>query len=164
MPVWRTPLPYPRTEKLLPRRIGSCSNEWQTPSSGVAWRRRRSCFFESMIPMNFLGSQALHFMNLIIELAFSANEIEQVARLLEQRDTDILPHHPHRSEVRHARGFRSMTTGDLPALSQLGWPAERDRRHGLWQHDHESHPDRKSRRRVPANVSRRVSDDGRSAV
>lgn len=44
-------------------------------------------FLESMAPMNFLGSQALHFMHPIIELAFSANEVEQVARLLERRDT-----------------------------------------------------------------------------
>ena len=44
-------------------------------------------FLESMIPMNFLGSQALYFMHPIIELAFSANEVEQVAGLLERRDT-----------------------------------------------------------------------------
>ncbi len=44
-------------------------------------------FLESMAPMNFLGSQALHFMNPIIELAFSADEVEQVARLLERRET-----------------------------------------------------------------------------
>jgi hypothetical protein len=44
-------------------------------------------FLESMAPMNFLGSQALHFMNPIIDLALSANEVEQVARLLERRDT-----------------------------------------------------------------------------
>ena len=44
-------------------------------------------FLESMAPMNFLGSQALHFMHPIIELAFSANEVEQVAGLLERRDT-----------------------------------------------------------------------------
>ena len=44
-------------------------------------------FLESMGPMNFLGSQALHFMHPIIELAFSANEVEQVAGLLERRET-----------------------------------------------------------------------------
>ncbi len=44
-------------------------------------------FLESMGPMNFLGSQALHFLTPILELAFNANEVEQVARLLERRDT-----------------------------------------------------------------------------
>jgi hypothetical protein len=44
-------------------------------------------FLDSMAPMNFLGSQALYFMHPIIELAFSANEVEQVAGLLERRDT-----------------------------------------------------------------------------
>jgi hypothetical protein len=44
-------------------------------------------FLESMAPMNFLGSQALHFINPIIEVAFSANEVEQMAHLLERRDT-----------------------------------------------------------------------------
>ena len=44
-------------------------------------------FLESMGPMNFLGSQALHFLTPIIEFAFHAKEVEQVARLLERRDT-----------------------------------------------------------------------------
>jgi hypothetical protein len=44
-------------------------------------------FLESMGPMNFLGSQALHFLAPIIEFAFNAKEVEQVARLLERRDT-----------------------------------------------------------------------------
>ena len=44
-------------------------------------------FLESMGPMNFLGSQALHFLTPIIEFAFLAREVEQVARLLERRDT-----------------------------------------------------------------------------
>jgi len=44
-------------------------------------------FLESMGPMNFLGSQALHVLAPIIECAFNAKEIEQVARLLEQRDS-----------------------------------------------------------------------------
>ena len=42
-------------------------------------------FLESMGPMNFLGSQALHFFTPIIDLAFNAKEVEQVARLLERR-------------------------------------------------------------------------------
>ncbi len=44
-------------------------------------------FLESLGPMNFLGSQALHFLAPIVEWAFNASEVEQVARLLERRDT-----------------------------------------------------------------------------
>jgi hypothetical protein len=44
-------------------------------------------FLESLGPMNFLGSQALFFLTPIVEWAFQAKEIEQVARLLERRDT-----------------------------------------------------------------------------
>ena len=44
-------------------------------------------FLESMGPMNFLGSQALHFLTPIIDCAFNAKEVEQVARLLERRET-----------------------------------------------------------------------------
>jgi len=44
-------------------------------------------FLESLGPMNFLGSQALHFLTPIVELAINAKEVEQVARLLERRDT-----------------------------------------------------------------------------
>jgi hypothetical protein len=44
-------------------------------------------FLESLGPMNFLGSQALHFLTPIIDCAFHAKEVEQVARLLERRDT-----------------------------------------------------------------------------
>jgi hypothetical protein len=44
-------------------------------------------FLESMGPMNFLGSQALHFISPILECAFSAKEVTQVASLLERRDT-----------------------------------------------------------------------------
>ncbi len=44
-------------------------------------------FLESMGPMNFLGSQALHFVSPIIECAFNAKEVAQVAHLLERRDT-----------------------------------------------------------------------------
>lgn len=46
-------------------------------------------FLESLGPMNFLGSQALHFFAPIIELAFSAKEVSQVAVLLERRDTTV---------------------------------------------------------------------------
>jgi hypothetical protein len=44
-------------------------------------------FLESMGPMNFLGSQALHLFTPIIECAFNVKEVEQVARLLERRDS-----------------------------------------------------------------------------
>ena len=44
-------------------------------------------FLESPGPMNFLGSQALHFLTPIVEWAFNAKEVEQVARMLERRDT-----------------------------------------------------------------------------
>lgn len=44
-------------------------------------------FLESLGPMNFLGSQALHFLTPILDLACKTSEIEQVARLLERRDT-----------------------------------------------------------------------------
>ena len=44
-------------------------------------------FLESLGPMNFLGSQALYFLSPIVEWAFHAKEVEQVARLLERRDT-----------------------------------------------------------------------------
>ena len=44
-------------------------------------------FLESLGPMNFLGSQALYFLTPIVEWAFNAKEVEQVARLLERRET-----------------------------------------------------------------------------
>ena len=44
-------------------------------------------FLESLGPMNFLGSQALYFLTPIIEWAFNVKEVEQVARVLERRDT-----------------------------------------------------------------------------
>ena len=44
-------------------------------------------FLESIGPMSFLGSQALHFLTPIIDCAFNAKEVEQVARLLERRET-----------------------------------------------------------------------------
>jgi hypothetical protein len=47
-------------------------------------------FLESIGPMSFLGSQALHFFTPIIEVAFNAKEVEQVARLLERRESAAL--------------------------------------------------------------------------
>jgi hypothetical protein len=44
-------------------------------------------FLESMAPMNFLGSQALHMLTPILECAFDGKDMERVARLLERRET-----------------------------------------------------------------------------
>lgn len=44
-------------------------------------------FLESIGPMNFLGSQALHFLTPIIECILTGSELAQVARLLERRDS-----------------------------------------------------------------------------
>ncbi len=44
-------------------------------------------FLESMGPMNFLGSQALHVLAPIIEFALSGSELTQIARLLERRES-----------------------------------------------------------------------------
>ena len=44
-------------------------------------------FLESAGPLNFLGSQALHFLTPLLDLACDAREIEQTACLLERRDT-----------------------------------------------------------------------------
>jgi hypothetical protein len=46
-------------------------------------------FLESLGPMNFLGSQALYFLTPIVEWAFNAREVDQVARMLERRDTIV---------------------------------------------------------------------------
>ena len=43
-------------------------------------------FLESVGPMNFLGSQALHFLTPILNLACDTPEIERAAHLLERRD------------------------------------------------------------------------------
>jgi hypothetical protein len=43
-------------------------------------------FLESASPLNFLGSQALHVLAPILDLACDAREIEQAAALLERRD------------------------------------------------------------------------------
>lgn len=44
-------------------------------------------FLDSMGPMSFLGSQALHLVAPVIECAFEGKELERVALLLERRDT-----------------------------------------------------------------------------
>jgi hypothetical protein len=43
-------------------------------------------FLESAGPMNFLSSQALHFLTPILDLTCDVREIEQAACLLERRD------------------------------------------------------------------------------
>jgi hypothetical protein len=43
-------------------------------------------FLESMGPMSFLGSQALHFLTPILDCAFRTGELERIAALLERRD------------------------------------------------------------------------------
>jgi len=43
-------------------------------------------FLESVGPMNFLGSQALHFFTPILEVVFAQRDVERVALLLERRD------------------------------------------------------------------------------
>ena len=44
-------------------------------------------FLESVGPMNFLGSQALHFFTPILEVIIPQRDVERVAQLLERRDT-----------------------------------------------------------------------------
>ncbi len=44
-------------------------------------------FLESVGPMNFLGSQAMHFLTPLLEVVFPPRDIERVALLLERRDT-----------------------------------------------------------------------------
>ena len=43
-------------------------------------------FLESLGPVAFLGSQALHFFTPILEVALPQREVERVALLLERRD------------------------------------------------------------------------------
>ena len=47
-------------------------------------------FLESIGPMNFLGSQALHVLTPLIEAVLSVNELTRIVRLLERRDS--IPH------------------------------------------------------------------------
>jgi hypothetical protein len=44
-------------------------------------------FLESVAPMNFLGSQALHFLTPILQVVFPQRDVERVALLVERRDT-----------------------------------------------------------------------------
>lgn len=61
---------------------------------GIAERlvRRRMAaptivFLESMGPLNFLGSQALHALNPLLGVVCDQVELERVARILERRDS-----------------------------------------------------------------------------
>ena len=44
-------------------------------------------FLESMRPMNFVGSQALHFFNPVLGTVFNFKELEQLAMFLEKRES-----------------------------------------------------------------------------
>jgi hypothetical protein len=44
-------------------------------------------FLESVGPMNFLGSQALHFLTPILQVVFPQRDVERIAALLERRET-----------------------------------------------------------------------------
>jgi hypothetical protein len=46
-------------------------------------------FLESVGPLNFLGSQALHFFTPVLNVVFIQRDVERVALLLERRD--VLP-------------------------------------------------------------------------
>jgi len=63
-------------------------------------------FLESMGPMNFLGSQALHFFTPLLDVVFPQRDIERVARLLERRETlsRLVAMIESRSEQRPAAG------------------------------------------------------------
>ena len=73
-------LPYSKADEDLMARVADAivNRDMAAPAT---------VFLESMGPMNFLGSQALHFLTPIIECVFNVKEIEQVARLLERRET-----------------------------------------------------------------------------
>jgi len=58
-------------------------------ATAVVARRMASpavLFLESTGPLNFLGSQALHFLTPLLDVACDARDIERVACLLERRD------------------------------------------------------------------------------
>lgn len=44
-------------------------------------------FLESVAPLNFLGSQVLHALSPLLNLACRASEFDRAARLLERRDS-----------------------------------------------------------------------------
>lgn len=44
-------------------------------------------FLESVGPLNFIGSQALHFLTPILDVVFPQRDLERIALLLERRDT-----------------------------------------------------------------------------
>jgi hypothetical protein len=66
-------------------------------------------FLESAGPMNFLGSQALHFLTPILSLACETGELERAAHLLERRDAI-----PRLIAVLEAHAARSSSGKPLP--------------------------------------------------
>ena len=44
-------------------------------------------FLESLGPVNFLGSQAVHFFTPLLEVVFPVRDVQRVALLLERRET-----------------------------------------------------------------------------
>ncbi|MDH5668338.1 MAG: hypothetical protein OEY86_10035 [Nitrospira sp.] len=71
--------PFSREDLVLLERMADAvvSREMAAPAT---------VFLESLGPMNFLGSQALHFLAPILEFALNVQELERAARLLERRD------------------------------------------------------------------------------
>lgn len=54
-------------------------------------------FLESVAPLNFLGSQVLHGLTPLLELAVSPTEVQRLARILERRESiDLLIRLIHR--------------------------------------------------------------------
>jgi hypothetical protein len=62
-------------------------------------------FLESMRPMNFVGSQALHFFNPVLSVVFSFKDLEKFALFLEKRESLELVVNEIESleEVRHEK-------------------------------------------------------------
>lgn len=77
--IEKTAEPLSREDELLLDKMATA-----VVSRGMA--RPTILFLESLGPMNFLGSQALHFLTPILAMVCSTHELEQAARLLERRD------------------------------------------------------------------------------
>ncbi len=78
-----------------------------------AMARPTVLFLETLGPMNFLGSQALHFLTPILNLACETRELDQAARLLERRDA--LPRLIALIEAKdESVKARPHTTGEVP--------------------------------------------------
>ena len=77
----------PEQQDFTTRRTSPCSIASPGPLSRGGMATPATLFLDSMGPMNFLGSQALHFLTPIIECALSGTELAQIALLLERRDS-----------------------------------------------------------------------------